>query len=520
MILLPEQNRSAERRALWGLFALLLGSKFLTLAIGASPIPFTDEWDAEGAGFLKPLVEGRNALALWFAHDNEHLIFFTRPLTLLAYRVSGYWDVVLPMILNAILHAAIVTLLLAALTKALPTPKRLAALLLCGGFALLPFGNENTLLGFNTHFYLLIGSALLALWLLASAPAFSPKWLWGVLAAIGAFASLASGALVPLAAAALASAQMFSATRGAPEFSRKREIFGILALVALSGAMIALTPHIPANDLYRAADLPDFLRACVHLLAWPAHGPLGLLLILPGACFARQILREKPALDDPRWLHLGVMIWILGQIAALAYGRSGAIVSRYLDFLVIGVFANIVALFSLMRWRGFARPAELQKFAALVAVALTVALFANHGRVSKLNNVFQRRDEAAAQTRHLRAYLASADARDLQADNKYDLPYPDPERLKLMLDDPTLRGLLPPALDPNRKTRAPVEFFKAAAIASWPLWLTLGLGLWFAALGTRPKIGARISDRPNARRKPRISLAAGESHDQAVMIQG
>lgn len=494
-------DEAAEKRALAGLFALLLGAKLLTLAIGASPTPFTDEWDADGAGFLKPLLEGHADWRIWLLHDNEHLIFFTRPITLAAYEISGYWDVVLPMILNAALHAAILTLLLAALTRPLPTPRRLAALLLGGGFALIPFGNENTLLGFNSHFYLLIGSAGLALGLLASTRAFSPRWFGGVAAALCAFLCMASGALAAFAAAALGFVQILASDRP----RSLREAAGLLVLIALGAAMIALTPHIPDNDPFRATDLPAFAAGCLRLLCWPAPAPFGLILILPGLWFSVKIWREKPTLDDPRWLHLGVMIWVLGQIVALSYGRNGALVSRYLDFLTIGVIANVAALFALLPAGRFARPADLRKFAALVAIALTVTLMANHGRVSKANDIFTRRDEGLAQAQHLRAFLASGDPRDLDVAHKYDLPYPDRDRLQRLLSDPTLRDILPPAINPRQSVRAPVEALKAATIASWPLWLAFGLGLWIVALGPTPT-------RDDARReaffrRPKFSIA-------------
>jgi hypothetical protein len=101
------------------LFLVLIGSRAAAINYAGNSTPLGDEWDGEAASLLKPYIEGKLTVADLFAPHNEHVIFFTRLLTLAVFNISGYWDVVLQMIANAILDAATVVGISYALSRGL-----------------------------------------------------------------------------------------------------------------------------------------------------------------------------------------------------------------------------------------------------------------------------------------------------------------------------------------------------------------------------------------------------------------
>ena len=64
----------------------------------------------------------------------------------------------------------------------------------------IPYGYDNIVLGFNTHFYLLITFSLAAVWFLAGSRAWSLRWGAGVICGVFSALCLASGALTLAAA--------------------------------------------------------------------------------------------------------------------------------------------------------------------------------------------------------------------------------------------------------------------------------------------------------------------------------
>jgi hypothetical protein len=482
------RHREPDRAAILtclGVFLLIFSSKLLLIQFASSPVPFYDEWDAEAANVIKPFTEGRLGIGTLFGHDNEHLIFFTRLVTILGLKISGYWDVVLAMIFNAFLHSAILALLLAALSRALDGAKATAAMLLGCSVAVLPFGHENALLGFNTHFYTLMAFSLAALWLFAAAEAWSLRWCFGVLLATGAFLSMASGALAPATAAGMALVQI---RRGAR--SGLKEWLGMGALFALAALFIALTPHVPENDVFRARSISAFLSGFVQLLAWPIPFGIGALLYVPGLAFAYAVTRQAPRRDDPRWFNLGVLAWTLSQLSALAFGRNEILVSRYLDFCVVGVFVNLVSALWLATWlnaldgrRNIALLGKVALLALAVSMILALAMTINHGRVVGWGAILERRESARIQEVKLRSYISTGDSSALGGNGLHDLPYPSAVRLKALLDDPTIRSTLPPIINPGQHVRPIVEEIKSHMLTGW--WAFFAAGLLCLSLSRR-----------------------------------
>jgi hypothetical protein len=92
------------------LFLIIVGARAVVINYAGNATPYADEWDGEAANLLEPYLKGVLTIGDLFHAHNEHVIFFTRLLTLAIFNLSGYWDVVLQMIANAILDAATVVL--------------------------------------------------------------------------------------------------------------------------------------------------------------------------------------------------------------------------------------------------------------------------------------------------------------------------------------------------------------------------------------------------------------------------
>src|SRR5271154_446896 len=217
------------------LFLVLVGARAVVIDYAGNSTPYTDEWDGEAANLLKPYLQGALTLGDLFRAHNEHIIFFTRLLTLATFNLSGYWDVILQMIANAILDAATVVAIAYALSRPLRGAWAPAAMILSVSINALPLSYDNILLSFNTHFYLLLGFSFACLWLMADSPAWSPRWAAGGLSGLASFLCMASGALTLAAAAGMQFAQMACGRR-----TGIREWLGLGALAAATLVLASL----------------------------------------------------------------------------------------------------------------------------------------------------------------------------------------------------------------------------------------------------------------------------------------
>lgn len=466
---------SWSKLALAGCFLLVLGLKLIILAHAASPMPFLDEWDGEGFGVLKPFGEGGLHFIDLFQRHNEHIILFTRLLTLAVLGVSHYWDVVLQMIANAIVHATTIVLLAFRFGRLLPLRFRplywAAAVLL----AAVPFGWESLLWGFVSQFYFLMLFSMASLALLTEAGAFSWRWWLGTLLAVASFFSMASGALTLLVVMCLSLLQMISARRASPRDLAALAVHGLLTLLAFRAV-----PELPGYEALRAHSFVDFLVAATRLLGWPAPVPLGLVFYLPILGLAASLLRAPFNRNDPRWFPIAVCGFVIIQVAAIALGRANGLLlaSRYFDLLQIGMMANFAAALALMipskenPKRRFVLRAGMALWCVFLSLSVGLAARKIGGMIET------RRQMAAIELQNARDYFTSGDSAHLAHKPAEEIGYPWPPRLREALDDPTLRKILPPSLNPAARVNPAVESIKAALFAARYWFTALGLLLW------------------------------------------
>lgn len=485
-----EKNRTSF--VLVALFLILFGSRAALLGYAANPTPFFDEWDGDASLLLEPYLQGRLGIADLFAPYNEHRIVFTRLLVLSIFYASGYWDVVLQMIVNAILDTVTVVVVSYALARVLSGTLGIAAIIVCVIINAVPYAYDNVLLGFNTHFYLLISLSLASLWLMTGAVAWSARWVLGALAALGSYFCMASGALTLGAVCALHLLQAVLRRRGG-----LREATGIAALAALTIVLLALIPHVETSDAFRARSVGEFLSAVIQLGSWPASSALGLALYVPSAIFLARTVADRPVSNDPRWVNVAALVWVLSMIAAVAEGRAQwPMQSRYFDILLIGSMLNFVSALWLYTSAAATRKRTIGRRVALGLWAGLFILSFIHPQRHVRDHIDERRDIALAEAGNLRNYLATGDASFLAGPPALQIPYFDSGRLRHLLDTPEIRSALPPELTGHPLLHPWVEAIKRAVLRSGLVWLGLGALLLTAVVFSRaaPTAAARPSE--------------------------
>ena len=472
-------------------FLILLGTRAALISYAGSPTPFLDEWEADGARLLEPYIQGKLTIPDLFIPINEHRIVFTKLLVLLIFNVSGYWDVVLQMIVNSVLDSATVVAIAYALSRVLRGGLAVAAIVLSTLINAAPFGYDNAVLGFNTHFYLLLTFSFGALWCLIDSPAWSWRWGAGVLCAFGSALCLASGNLTFAAAGAAQLVQMACGRRAGV-----REALGIAVLVLVTFMLMATIPHVPEAEGAKAHSFGQFLSAFVGLASWPAHTALGLVLILPTALFLSRTLADRPTLSDPRWFNVAMFGWVVSQMLALAVGRAQLpLQNRYFDILLIGTTINFVSAFwlfqrfapkrNLMTWRSF----------ALTAWLFALALSLTHPQRHLPDQIEEWRKMLAAGSRNVQSYLATGDSSFIFRAPAAEVPSFYPKRLREMLDTPEIRSALPPALLSAEAPHPWVEAFKRGFLRLGIVWIAIGTLLLTAVVVRLARAGAKPDTR-------------------------
>src|SRR5271165_635836 len=464
------------------LFLILIGSRAALIAYAGNATPFLDEWDADAAHLLKPYLQGHLTIGDLFCPINEHRIVFTKLAVLSIFEISGYWDVVFQMIVNAFVDSATIVAIAYALARVLSGGWAIAAMIISTAINAVPFGYDNVVLGFNTHFYLLITFSFAALWLLADSRAWSPRWAAGLFCAICSSMCLASGALTPAAAGGAHLLQAMCGRR-----TGLGEWLGVAALAAITIIMLSVIPHVPEADELGSHSILQGISAFVALASWPAHSSVGLVFFLPTAFFVLRALAARPALNDPRWFNIMALGWVLSQILALAVGRGYLPLQyRYFDFLLVGVSVNVVSAFWLFQASAVGHRPATWRSLALAAWLGVLALSLTHPQRHLPDKIEEWRTILANGSRNVQHYLATGDASFLDKTPGVEVPAFDRHRLRELLDTPEIRSALPPELTGITPPRLWVEAMKALFLRLGFWWLGCGVLLLSIVVAWRP----------------------------------
>lgn len=466
--------------------AVVLGAKFWLISAYGSSTPFWDQW-VEANNLYRPFLVGELRVGSLFLPHNEHRIFLPRLVSLALFAAEGRWDPIAQMLVNAAIHALAISTFVAMLSQALDAARTLFLASLAALLFALPFGWANTLVGFQTPFSLLALLAPLSLWLLCASAAWSPRWWLGTLVGIASYLTIASGALTLPAFIILALIQLALGVR-----KGGREWLGVLAHAIVAAIIVHDIPVIREHQSLAPASVADLLHAVSVVASWPVSKstwpfiPRALIavgLYAPIIALAYHQARRSAPFQSHGWLIVGTASWTALQVAALVYGRSQSLDSRYLDLLLLAPLANAAALLCLQS----ERPRTMSLLACIwfAMIITSVGYRALNGLAS---GPAWRHETAEVQTRNVKNFLATGDFATLQNKPRFEIPYPVPEDLRDTLSDPLIRSILPAELlnqpEPRNK-------LKSLALHHGHLLIPIGLAMLFmGALLVLPRSGA------------------------------
>ncbi|TLU96938.1 hypothetical protein FEM55_03490 [Dyadobacter sediminis] len=411
----------------------------------AMPIPFWDEWDSEGDLLLRPWVDGTLKISdLWKLH-NEHRIFPTRLLSLASYIVNGQWNNLVSARINIILAATIPASLLGFLIRfnGLNSYKWIILPVLIAQFTL-PFSFENMLVGFQSQFYFLILFTVIAVGLAVTYPQKAVANVFVLVLCLLSILTMASGILTPMAVAGVYLLHWLDKQEKALQ-----HFLFIATLVIVAGTAYMQIPHIAAHHIYRARSISEWTHSFLRILSWPVgpHNWIAAPLWSPGLIAVSFLLRNKKLSKSDLFM-AGCYMWSFAQAIAIAYGRGqelSSVPSRYTELLSIGLVAN--AWFAI-RFMEEYKKRKWQKYFILAIFPLFL-----HGHKKRfkfdMEDIHRVYRHSVIQTDNVTKYLKTHNPVYLQQPAMH-IPYPDSIRLKQLLDNPTIRRLLPPEISGSK----------------------------------------------------------------------
>jgi len=422
-----------------GMALLLMGAKLWMIDAVANPTPYSDQWDAEAAQLYKPWLEGDFRWQSLLAPQNEHRILPTKVLSLWLFHLNELWNPILQMEVNALVHTLAIILLVALLSLTtgqnhLPLIAGTATIIFCTGT-----GWQNTLHGISSLWYFTSLFGIAALWLLSVSKPVGLKWWLGAFLGLLAAMSATSGTILFAASAVVCLLNYFQDNQ-----RRKTQLAaGMICLLLFLGCY-SVIPIIQGHEYLKAQSVTDFLSSLVDIWAWPLPpGTVpGIILHAPAAVFAVYMLVTRPDPGDRRWFLFALAAWCTAQGFSLAYGRAAVPVRpRYTDMFTVDLLANLACLLCLLKQlhhKGWAKWV-LRGWLALMMTGLAWYVSAvlpgqlEYKKSTGINHQWS-----------THAYIRIGDVDILkEGDALVSRPYPDATRLQKLLDDKTIRNILP-----------------------------------------------------------------------------
>ncbi|EIJ43408.1 hypothetical protein BegalDRAFT_2565 [Beggiatoa alba B18LD] len=415
---------------------------WLIQAFGSS-LPYWDQWDSLAADLFLKWSENHFSIEQLFAPHNEHRIIFPRLLALGLFSLNeSQWQPLFEMVVNAGLAALAAMFLSVLLRRYLLQQQDNILLLTISMLWILPFGWENTLAGFQSAFYFMLLFSFIAIWGLVLHSPYQWQWWVGALVGFCAFFNVASGLLIFIAIFSVKLYQLWLDKNHAQQYIPTLLI--CLVILCLEFALLVPAPH---HAGLKPQDFIQFLLAFSKALAFPAitHPFFSLLAFFPFFIFVTRLLWLRRPLTMAETLLLTLGVWIVLQAASMAYARgaNGAVpASRYVDILAIAILVNLLSFFVLM-------PMLVQRVRQVLLGIFTLWFIGNVFFMCELlqetvlpalltkshNNVLQLQNTVA--------FLQTQDINTLKNKN---IPYPNADRLALLLSNPNIRRFLPPSL--------------------------------------------------------------------------
>lgn len=426
-----------------GVALTIFGARLAEVHFFGSDIPYGDQWIVEAQQIIEPWLKGELGLGHFFQTHFDQMPVWTHVLTWLQLTLTGRWDPLVQMTINAALYATFAGLVAHTLWRSFrPLAATLLSLvLLLGGC--LPHAWENITWGLQSQFPL----ALTATWLFLHGtlvnPAGGRRWWMVQLAGVFGLGTLASFWLAPVAVLATA------CWLGKPE-RRAWLASGILTLAGLL-VTIAVRRHAGMPFLPGGHSALEFFDSALHLLGWPSALPGSVALLqLPWFVHAWRLRQrgETPAIDR---LVFALGLLNLLRALALAFGRideSNDFISRNGDMLFLGVLAGAAALARLAPPQPARRPGFLALatgWTVLMVSGLAIVSSSGHARYF---HRYAAENDTVRRTA-IQNYLERRDRTTLDAQATQWVLSTSPDLVARLLDRADFRALLPSAVIPT-----------------------------------------------------------------------
>lgn len=420
-----------------GLVLLVVGAKLWLVDAAGTSVPYRDQIDAEGESILRPWAEGRLEWSAFLQPHNEHRVVFTKALSWLGVTVNQQWDVYPQLCINALLHAGLLLLMLKWLSGYIEGWRYVALAALAVLMWVLPLDWENTLGGFQSQVYLVLGLSFLQIWGVLRTDRQNSAWWGGHLCGLLALGAMASGVLSSIAVVTVLTAKAI----------RRREVNSLgLKSIGISAVWIVIAlfsrVSVEGHRGLAAGSLGDFLSSLTQAASWPLNGllPWSLVAAVPAIWLAVSILRKRES-TAAETVFLGMGVWLLLTLLATAWlrGHGSPLISRYLTtyYLLVGIQGLALVWNSSRAWQHLLFAIWTGSMIAGLVLAAGTAL--NH----RLPDIAER---AQSSESIIRQYLATGDGSVLTEAEPGDLPYPSGEVLVERWKHESIRSLMPAAV--------------------------------------------------------------------------
>jgi hypothetical protein len=480
------QTTTQWRALICGAFVLaVLGAKLWIISRFGNPTPLNDEWDAQVASLFIPYFDSTLSLQQLLAPHNEHRVLTTRVVSLLLMAANGLWDPILEMIVNATIHVALGISILIVIGRHLDRYAFAALAAVTAILLAVPNAVENPVWGLETHFYCVLLFGFIAIDLLVRDAESTARRAIGVIVAILSFFSLAAGAFVFLACAAVVIAKrLLGVERGRWEWA--------FAAALLAGCVLAVmaTPILAAHEVYRAHSVGEFFRAFAAVAGWLLRPYLIVATVVvnaPWLALAWRTLRRPPPSNDIAWVLLALGLWLGLQFAALAFARAfGIDATRYLDVCALNLIVNFAC--AAVMGGGPLRKRLVAGWVAVIAVGWVIQTVRHVPQELQARHLLSLRQEE-----NVKAFLTTGRYLPGASNADLSIPYPLPNRLDGLLSDPRVRRFLPSAFQDAMAKQLPageastkrdrLAGIRDALLRAGPYMASIGLLLFLLALG-------------------------------------
>jgi hypothetical protein len=459
-----------------GFVLFVMGMKLLLITHFANATPYWDQWDAEASLLYRPWLEGTLTIDHLFSGHNEHRILLTRLVNLILFELNDHvWDPILQMQVNAGLHVITLCTLIYFISGALNNQARRVLIIFSAIIFSIPYAWENTLVGFQSPFYFLLLCCFIFLWSIVRYKPYTSMWYLGFLFGLLGIFSIASGVVALFTGIVLLTLKSFY-----NKTNSKPPIFAILTLLAIVICVIALTPNLPYSASPNNHSFRQFFHAFTIAASWPTSTGGWIIIQLPITSFMARFFVVNREKSTSHWFILALGIWLFGQIFILAFGRAEVITSsRYLDILAIGLILNFTCILLLLSDTKLVS----KKIYYLMSGCWIMFVVLNFGslRTNIRYDLEHKAQQSLAQEQNVRAYIISHDSSYLVDKPIMELPYPDPSRLKALLDEPTIAKILPEniALSNVRENLSLIKRIMERAAELHVYWISSGITLFF-----------------------------------------